>query len=83
MPTRCSESGPALVTFRGGFVADWHLVARLLDIEARGCTFQPEDNGRFRVTPADRLTPADRTVLRARRDEARRIIDYYSAMTEV
>ena len=71
----CSES-PALVTFRGGFVADWEIVRRLLDIEARGCSFQLEDGGRFRVVPPDRLTADDVTFLRARRDEARQVLEY-------
>lgn len=70
----CFES--ALVTFRGGFVADWSIVRRLLDIEARGCLFQLEEGGRFRVVPPDRLTPSDVAFLRERRDEARRVLAY-------
>lgn len=77
-----SSDAPAFVTFRGGFVADWQVVSRLLDIEARGATFEPVEDGRFRVVPADLLTPADRTFLRQRRDEARRVIDYYSMLAE-
>jgi hypothetical protein len=69
-----------LVTFRDGFVADWPLVARLLDIEARGCAFHLDDGGRFRVTPPDRLTADDVVFLRARRDEARRVIAYCEAL---
>jgi hypothetical protein len=65
-----------LVTFRGGFVADWAIVRRLLDIEARGCSFQLEDGGPFRVVPPDRLTAEDVAFLRARRDEARACIEY-------
>ena len=71
----CSESS-GLVTFRGGFVADWAVVARLLDLEARGCTFRLEDGGRFRVMPPDRLTADDAAFLRARRDEARQVLEY-------
>ena len=71
----CSEAH-ALVTFRGGFVADGAIVRRLLDIEARGCSFQLEGGGRFRVVPADRLTPDDVAFLRKRRDEARRVLEY-------
>lgn len=71
----CSESS-ALVTFRGGFVADWAVVARLLDLEARGCSFRLEDGGRFRIVPSDRLTPDDVAFLRARRDEARQVLAY-------
>jgi hypothetical protein len=71
-----SSEQPALVTFRGGFVADWTIVHRLLDIEARGCSFHLEENGRFRVVPADRLTPDDVAFLRARRDDARRVLEY-------
>jgi hypothetical protein len=65
-----------VVTFRGGFVADWTLVRRLLDIEARGATFHLESEGRFRVVPSSVLTPDDITVLRARRDEARAVLIY-------
>ena len=71
----CSES-PTLVTCRGGFVADWAIVRRLLDLEARGCLFQLEGGGRFRVLPPDRLTPDDVAFLRTRRDEARQILEY-------
>ena len=70
------SEAPALVTFRGGFVADWAIVRRLLDIEARGCSFQLEDAGRFRVIPPDRLTIEEVAFLRARRDEARRVLEY-------
>ena len=62
------SKAPSLVTFRGGFVADWSVVRRLLEIEARGCSFQLEAGGRFRVIPADRLMPDDVAFLRARRD---------------
>ena len=71
-----SSKSPALVTFRGGFVADWAVVQRLLDIEARGCSFRLEDGGRFRVIPPDWLTPEDVAFLRARRDEARQVLEY-------
>ena len=71
-----ASSNGELVTFRGGFVADWAVVSRLLDIEARGCSFRLEDGGRFRVVPPDRLTADDVVFLRARRDEARRILEY-------
>jgi hypothetical protein len=71
----CSESS-GLVMFRGGFVADWAVVQRLLDIEARGCSFHLETGGRFRVIPPDRLTADDVAFLRARRDEARRVLAY-------
>jgi hypothetical protein len=76
MPT-CSEA-PALVIFRHGFVADWTVVERLLDLEARGVTFTLADAGRFRVTPVTLLTEADRAFLRARRDEVRAVVAYYS-----
>lgn len=69
----CSD---ALVTFRGGFVADWAVVRRILDLEARGCSFRLEEAGRFRVVPPSQLTPDDVTFLRARRDEARAVIQY-------
>jgi hypothetical protein len=74
----CSEA-PVLVTFRGGFAADWTVVERLLDLEARGVTFTLADAGRFRVTPVEWLTNTDRAFLRARRDEVRAVVAYYIA----
>jgi len=71
--TVCSEQ---LVNFRGGFVADWAVVQRLLELEGRGCSFKLEDGSRFRVIPPDRLTPDDVAFLRARRDEARQVLEY-------
>ena len=71
----CSESS-TLVTFRGGFVADRAIVRRLWDLQARGCSFQLEGGGQFRVVPPDRLTADDVAFLRQRRDEARQVIAY-------
>ena len=68
----CSD----LVHFRGDFVASCAVVQRLLDLESRGCSFRLEDGGRFRVIPPDRLTPDDVAFLRARRDEARQVLEY-------
>jgi hypothetical protein len=65
-----------IVTFRGGFVADWAVVRRLLDLEARGARFELKLNGGFRVLPASALTPDDTAFLRARRDEARKVLEY-------
>ena len=57
-------------------MADWTVVARLLELESRGCSFRLEDGGRFRVLPPDLLTADDISFLRARRDEARRVLAY-------
>jgi hypothetical protein len=65
-----------LVTFRGGFVADWTVVRRLLELESRGATFRLEDGGRFRIIPPSLLTDDDIAFLRAHRDEARRVLEY-------
>ena len=78
MPTACSE----LVTFKGGFVAQWTLVSRLLDLEARGATFQLLADGRFRVDPSSVLTPDDTVFLRMYRDEARAYIEYVEQIAE-
>lgn len=78
----CS-SWPALVTFRGGFVAEWAIVQRLLDLEVRGCRFSLVSNGRFRVVPPDRLTADDTAFLRAHRTEARRVIEYVECVEEL
>ena len=71
-----SSEAPTLVTFRGGFVADWQVVQRLLDLESRGAQFRLLDGGRFCVDPPDLLTPDDQAFLRAHRDEARRVLEY-------
>jgi hypothetical protein len=65
-----------LVTFRGGFVATWPVVSRLLDIEGRGATFTLLDDGRFHVHPSSVLTPDDRVFLTQRKDEARAVVGY-------
>jgi hypothetical protein len=65
-----------LVTFRGGFVADWAIVRRLLDLEARGARFELVDGGRFRVLPLSVLTADDSAFLRANRNEARRVLEH-------
>jgi len=65
-----------LVTFRFGFVADYAVVERLLDIESRGATFTLEDEGHFRVHPPAVLTDDDKSFLRQRRDEALAIVQY-------
>lgn len=71
-----TTSEPALVTFRGGFVADWAVVSCLLDLEARGARFELKADGGFRVLPSSVLTPDDTAFLRAHRDEARRVLEY-------
>jgi len=65
-----------VVMFRGGFVADWTVVVRLLEIERRGCSFRLEPGGRFRVQPPDLLTNDDKIFLRARQNEARQVLEY-------
>jgi hypothetical protein len=71
-----ASSEARLVTFRGGLVASWPVVARLLDLEARGARFVLLAGGRFRVEPAAVLTVDDTAFLRQHRDEARRVLDY-------
>ena len=75
-----SSDSPLVVHFRGGFVADWKVVQRLLDIETRGCRFTLENAGRFRVIPPERLTTEDIAFLRQRRDEARQVLVYCEEM---
>ena len=76
METSFNSTVPVLVTFRGGFVADWSIVVRLLEIESRGCRFELLNGGRFRVVPREKLTADDVAFLCANRDEARRVLDY-------
>lgn len=71
-----SEVAVELVTLRGGLVVDVAVLRRLLDLESRGCQFRLEPEGHFRVIPPDKLTADDVAFLRARRDEARRLIAY-------
>jgi hypothetical protein len=65
-----------VVVFRGGLVASWTIVARLLELEARGCSFRLEPGGRFRVTPPDLLTADDRAFLRTHQAECRQVVAY-------
>jgi hypothetical protein len=78
-----SEMQPGLVTFRDGFVADWRVVSRLLDLESRGAQLRLEDGGRFRIVPPSVLTAEDVSFLRERRDEARLVIQYIKGMVEM
>ncbi len=71
-----ASSEPRLVTFRGGVVASFEVVERLLAIEARGAKFVSQADGRFKVEPLTALTPEDATFLKAHRDEARRVLAY-------
>ena len=71
-----------LVSFKGGFCADWAIVRRLLDIESRGGTFHLVDGERFKVDPPETLTPDDIEFLRERRAEARAAIAYVEKLDE-
>jgi len=66
----------SLVVFKGGFVADYVVVERLLDLAQRGATFEVVDDARFKVVPPAVLTDADKMFLRLRRDEARAVVGY-------
>ena len=77
MPAIPSDA-PVLVTFRRGFTANWTVVMKLLDIEAKGVRFELTNGGRFRVVPVSALTVADRAFLTANRDEVHAIVTYYS-----
>ena len=76
------SSEPHLVHFRGGFVAHWTVVKRLLDLERRGCRFELLAGGRFRVIPPEALTPEDVAFMREHRDEARAILAYNADASE-
>jgi hypothetical protein len=76
MPACSDAAVPELVTFRDGWVADWRIVRRLLELEARGCIFTLEAGGRFRVVPFDKLTADDAAFLRDHRDAARLVLEY-------
>lgn len=70
------SEAPTLVTFRGGFTANRVVWAKLLDIEARGCTFELLADGRICIRPPGQLTPDEIAFLRQHRDEARRVLQY-------
>jgi hypothetical protein len=72
----CSDITTTVVTLKGGLAADVNVIARLIDIEARGARFELLEGGRFRVVPPEVLTPEDRRFLADRRDEARRVLEY-------
>jgi hypothetical protein len=65
-----------VVVFGGGFVADWLVVHRLLDLEARGARFELLPDGRIRVSPSGVLDAESRHFLRRHRDEARRVLEH-------
>jgi len=75
-----TSEAPTLVTFRGGFVADWRIVSRLLDLESRGARFELKADGGFRVVPPDVLTADDTAFLKAHRNAARRVLEYEAPM---
>jgi hypothetical protein len=72
----CSSTTSTIVLFRGGFSADWAVVSRLLEVEARGGRFELLTDGRISVRPAGLLTADDAAFLRQHRDEARRVIQH-------
>jgi hypothetical protein len=78
-----SSEALVLVTFRGGFVADWAVVRRLIELEARGARFELLADGRIRVAPPDLLDGDSRDFLRAHRDEARKILEYQADDTHL
>jgi hypothetical protein len=78
-----SSKSIKLVLFRGGFVADWEVVRRLLDVESRGCTFSLEADGRFAIRPPSVLTADDINFFRAHQREARQVIGYNADTCEL
>jgi hypothetical protein len=52
-------------------VVDW-----LLDTTDRGIVIEPQPDGRFKVTPADALTAADRVFLQSQRPHVRAALAY-------
>ena len=52
-------------------VVDW-----LLDTTGRGITIEPQRDGRFKVTPADAMTTADRFFLQCHRPHVRAALAY-------
>ncbi|MGH9253503.1 MAG: hypothetical protein ACRD3C_02920 [Vicinamibacterales bacterium] len=71
-----SSEAPTLITFRDGFTANCAVLAKLLDIEARGCTCELLADGRICIRPPGQITADEITFLREHRDEARRVLQY-------
>lgn len=65
-----------LVTFRGGFVASMAVVQRLIDLQERGCAFELQESGSFRVVPVSLLNEFDVRFLRDRQHEVRQVLEY-------
>ena len=78
MAQTCSD---ALVTLNGGMTVRWAVVAKPLDLEARGATFELVEGGGFAVAPRSVLTDDDRAFLRVHRDDARRCLEYVESIT--
>jgi hypothetical protein len=69
-------SEPVFVTLRGGVVVDWRVVARLIELEMRGCTFRVGADGQYHVTPAALLTADDQAFLRDHEAAVLRVLAY-------
>jgi len=76
MAATFSDATTAVVTLRGGVTVNLAVLLTLLEIEARGCTFEVLPDRRICVRPSGRLTVAEIEFLKEHRDEARRIVEY-------
>jgi hypothetical protein len=74
--TATLSDAAVVVTLRGGVTVSSDVLVKLLDIEARCCTFKLLANGRICITPSGRLSPEEIDFLRRHRDEARRVLEY-------
>ena len=74
--TATSSDTALVVTLSGGVTVSCAVLAKLLDIEARGCSFELLADGRICIRPAGRLQPEEIAFLKQHRDEARRILEY-------
>ena len=58
-----SSSNDRLVVLRGGLVMPVTVIAAMIDLETRGCTFATSPSGTVHITPAALLTDQDRDFL--------------------
>jgi hypothetical protein len=71
-----SSQKPTLVTFRGGFVADWRVVEKVIQLEAKDARFTVLHGDRIQIEPAGLLDPDTRVFPAAHRAEAIAVLRY-------
>jgi len=77
MSERTSDlSDDRVVVLKGGLTIPVPALLLLLDLEARGARFEPNEDGGFAVWPRKVLTDADRQALRRWKPAIRAMLEY-------